>query len=51
VTSNDLADMWLHESFGAYAEALYAEYFYGYGEAVTYINGKKQSVINDRPEL
>ena len=51
VTSNDLADMWLHESFGAYAEALYVEYFYGYGEALTYINGKKQSVKNDRPVI
>jgi len=49
VTSNDLADMWIHESFGAYAEALYVEYFYGYPEALKYINGKKQGVKNDRP--
>jgi len=49
VTSNDLADMWLHESFGAYAEALYVEYYYGYHEALTYINGRKQWVKNDRP--
>jgi aminopeptidase N len=49
VTANDLADMWIHESFGAYAEALYVEYFYGYPEALRYINGRKQGVHNDRP--
>jgi len=41
--------MWIHESFGAYAEALYIEYFYGYAEALIYINGKKQNVKNDKP--
>ncbi len=49
VTSNDIADMWIHESFGAYTEALYLEYFYGYDESLVYINGKKQGVRNDRP--
>ena len=49
VTSNDIADMWVHESFGAYAEALYVEYYWGYKEALKYINGKKQSIRNDKP--
>ena len=49
VTSNDIADMWIHESFGAYAEALYIEEMWGYGEALKYINGKKQGVLNDIP--
>ncbi len=49
VTSNDIADMWVHESFGAYAEALYVEYYWGHEEALKYINGKKQGIRNDKP--
>ncbi len=49
VTSNDIADMWIHESFGAYTEAVYVEHFYGYDEALKYINGKKQTVGNAQP--
>ncbi|HXG00492.1 MAG TPA: M1 family metallopeptidase, partial [Bacteroidota bacterium] len=49
VTSKDIADMWIHESFGAYAEALYVEELFGREEALRYINGKKQNVRNDAP--
>jgi len=49
VTSEDIADMWIHESFGAYAEALYVECLYGREDALTYINGKKFNVRNDSP--
>ena len=49
VTAKDVADMWLHESFGAYAEALFVEDVFGREEALTYINAKKQNVRNDRP--
>jgi len=49
VTSKDIADMWIHESFGAYAEALYVEYYWGRKEALKYINAKKQSIRNDKP--
>lgn len=49
VTTKDVADMWIHESFGAYAEALYVECLYGYGEALKYINGKKSGVFNRAP--
>jgi aminopeptidase N len=49
ITSNDIADMWVHESFGAYSEALYVEHMYGYDESMKYINGKKQNVNNDQP--
>lgn len=49
VTSKDVADMWIHESFGAYAEALYVECHYGYTEALRYINGKKAGVGNSTP--
>jgi aminopeptidase N len=49
VTAKDPADMWIHESFGAYAESLFVEYHYGHQEALNYINGKRRSVRNDRP--
>ncbi len=49
VTSNDIADMWIHESFGAYAEAVYVECLFGYEKAMLYVNGKKGAVLNNRP--
>ena len=49
LTSSDIADMWLHESFGAYAEAVYVECLYGREESLKYINGKRSNVRNDRP--
>ncbi|MFZ1081454.1 MAG: M1 family metallopeptidase [Candidatus Kryptoniota bacterium] len=49
ITSKDVADMWIHESFAAYAEALYAEYNWGHKAALEYINAKKQNVRNDEP--
>jgi aminopeptidase N len=49
VTSKDIADMWIHESFGAYAEALYVEERFGREESLNYINAKKQNVRNAEP--
>jgi len=49
VTSKDIGDMWIHESFGAYAEALYVECLYGYEEAIKYVNGKKGNIGNQQP--
>ena len=41
--------MWIHESFGAYAEALFVEHMWGYKEALEYINGKRPNVRNVDP--
>jgi aminopeptidase N len=49
ITAKDPADMWIHESFGAYAEALFVESLYGREQSMTYINGKKPNVRNDAP--
>ncbi len=49
VTSKDVADMWIHEGFGAYSEALFVEDQFGREDALNYINAKKQNVRNDRP--
>jgi aminopeptidase N len=49
VTSKDLADMWIHEGFAAYAEGLYVECTWGKEAMLDYLNGKKSEVRNDRP--
>lgn len=49
VTSKDIADMWIHEGFGAYSEAVYVEGLYGYEAGQRYLKGKKQDVRGDRP--
>jgi aminopeptidase N len=49
VTEKDPCDMWIHESFGAYAESLYVEDQWGHAEALKYINAKKRNVRNTRP--
>ena len=49
VTSKDVADMWIHESFGAYAEAIYVECLWGYDEAIAYVNAKRTGIKNTDP--
>ena len=49
VTAADNADMWIHESFGAYAEALYVEKQLGREASLRYINAKRQNVRNEAP--
>jgi aminopeptidase N len=46
VSCADLADMWIHESFGTYTESIYAECMYGYDTALAYINAKRSTVGN-----
>ena len=42
-------DMWIHESFATYAEALYVEEFYGYQEMLNYLNYQKVKIKNKQP--
>lgn len=49
LTAKDIADMWIHESFGTYMEAVYVECLYGYDAASRYMEGKKEEVLLDRP--
>ncbi len=49
ITTNDLADMWVHEGFGTYAEALYIEFLYGHDAYLEYINSETRRVENDTP--
>lgn len=49
ITTADIADMWVHEGFTAYSEALYVECNYGKEAAEEYIAGTRRAVLNDRP--
>lgn len=49
ITSKDIADMWIHESFTTYTETVFIECMKGYEEAIKYVNGQARSVRNDRP--
>jgi aminopeptidase N len=49
ISTNDIADMWVHEGFTMYAEALFVEYYYGKKAADEYVQGIRQNIENDRP--
>jgi aminopeptidase N len=49
ITTNDIADMWIHEGFCTYSEVLYVECLYGYDTMIEYVNNQKNSVRNDKP--
>lgn len=46
LTSKDLADMWIHESFANFAEALYTEYHWGKEAGNNYVVGVRQGIKN-----
>lgn len=49
ITYQDIADMWIHESFAHYAESLFLEYHFGREAAFEYVRGTRLNVENDRP--
>lgn len=49
ITTKDLADMWVHESFGNYAENLYVECLMGKEAGAAYVIGTRRGIDNDRP--
>ncbi|MGR7811948.1 M1 family metallopeptidase [Lacinutrix undariae] len=49
ITNKDIADMWIHESFTAYSESLFLEYYYGKKAGSEYSIGTRKSIKNDRP--
>jgi aminopeptidase N len=49
ITSKDIADLWIHESFASYAESLYLEYHFGKPAAAAYVIGTRKNIANDRP--
>ena len=49
ITSNDVADMWVHESFANYAEGLYTECLFGKQAGADYVIGTRRGIRNDAP--
>lgn len=49
ITSNDVADMWVHESFANYSEGLYTECLFGKKAGEDYVIGTRRGIRNDAP--
>jgi len=49
ITTNDIADMWVHEGTTMYSEALFVEYYYGKQAADEYVQGIRLNISNDKP--
>ncbi|HRF24405.1 MAG TPA: M1 family metallopeptidase, partial [Chitinophagaceae bacterium] len=49
ITTKDIADMWVHEGFTMYSEALFIEYYYGKKAADEYVAGLRSNINNDIP--
>nr|WP_322973759.1 M1 family metallopeptidase [Pedobacter sp. MR2016-24] len=49
ITSKDIADMWIHESFTNYSEALFTESTQGKAAAAAYVVGIRENISNDIP--
>jgi len=49
ITFEDIADMWIHESFANYSECLYVEYYFGKEAGREYVLGSRRNIRNDSP--
>jgi aminopeptidase N len=49
ITVNDIADMWVHESFTNYSENLYVEYYNGKEAGAAYVKGTRWDIHNEAP--
>lgn len=49
ITTKDIADMWVHEAFTNYSEALFTESTSGKEAASAYVIGIRKNIKNDRP--
>lgn len=51
ISCRDIADMWMHEAFATYAEALMIEYLHDTTLATEYLNNQKSGVGNKEPVI
>ncbi|RZK25733.1 MAG: hypothetical protein EOO57_24570, partial [Hymenobacter sp.] len=49
ITTKDIADMWVHESFTCYSEGLFVETNYGKQAGQEYLHGQRRNIQNDGP--
>ena len=51
LSCNDEAEMWIHESFTTYMEALYVECTQSYEKSIQYLENQKNNIRNKSPML
>jgi aminopeptidase N len=49
ISAKDNADLWIHEAFTTYTEAVFVECEYGKEDALDYIYGQRGKIKNDMP--
>ena len=49
ITSNDIADMWIHESFTNYSETIFTECQFGKEAGSDYVTGTRRKIENNTP--
>lgn len=49
ITTNDIADMWVHEGFTNYSESIYTECEFGTQAGSEYVIGLRKNITNDIP--
>jgi len=49
ITTKDIADMWVHESFTTYSESLFVETMFGKQAGQEYLHGQRRNIQNDKP--
>ena len=49
ITTNDIADMWVHEGITDYSETLFVDYYYGKTAGDEYTQGLRRNISNDKP--
>ncbi|MBF9238680.1 M1 family metallopeptidase [Hymenobacter sp. BT683] len=49
ITTKDIADMWVHEGFTCYSEALFVESQFGKQAGQKYIHGQRRNIQNNGP--
>ncbi|WP_249066596.1 M1 family metallopeptidase [Halalkalibaculum roseum] len=49
ITTNDIADMWVHEGFTSYAENIYVECRFGKEAGAEYARGLRDRIKNEQP--
>lgn len=51
ITTQDVADMWVHESFTAYSETLHTQELFGIEAGNDYVIGTRMNILNDIPMI
>lgn len=49
ISCKDHGELWIHESFTTYMEALYVEYLYDFNKSVEYLETQKPRILNKTP--